>query len=84
MAGSWWGENVITPLIYVFFYLHKNLKNSELALFSTLALVAAIPSSILCLTLRWELLEDIFLKKKNAKKYIPKKCHKQLKLVNSK
>jgi multisubunit Na+/H+ antiporter MnhB subunit len=41
----------ILYLIYVFFYLHKNPENLELALFSTLALVAAIPSFVLCLTL---------------------------------
>jgi len=32
-------------------------------LFATLAIVAACPSSVLCLTLCWELLEEIDLKK---------------------
>lgn len=36
-------------------------------LFSILALSAAMPSSILWRTLRWELLEDIVLQKNNQK-----------------
>jgi hypothetical protein len=47
-------------------------------LFSILALVATKPASVLCRTLYWELLEDIFLEK-YKEKYTPKQCHNQLK-----
>jgi hypothetical protein len=36
------------------------------------ALVAAFPSSVLCLILPWELPNDIFLEKKNANNICPK------------
>jgi hypothetical protein len=48
-------------------------------LVSTLALLAAMPSSILYQTMRGELPKAIFPKKKKYQEiYTKKKCHKQL------
>jgi len=52
-------------------------------LFAILALVAAIPSFVLCLTLRWELPKDTFFEKKCKEIYSKKNTTKMLKPVSS-
>jgi len=46
-----------------------------------MSLVAAIPSSVLCRTLHWELPEDIFPKKKYKEKYIPKRMPQPVRIL---